>query len=287
MKTHVILVTGYLGAGKTTLLRRIISDSGKKIAVLMNEFGRIGIDGRVLEGKSVKVIELTGGCICCSLSGELMAAINELISMSKPDAIVIETTGLAEPSEIARDIARMESVSLDAVITIVDADALLKSPNIGHTGMEQIELADLILLNKKDLVPEINDIEIGLMKLNPRAEIMAVERCDIGMDRIFGLKRNDRVIRETSHESHNPGYFDFTCGSVDYEKFMALLDTLPNDIIRAKGFVKTDKGDFFMSYVSGRHTMEPMGCQMTELVFIGDEKHEKAIRQALERLRTI
>jgi G3E family GTPase len=283
METSVILVTGYLGAGKTTLLRRIISDSGRKIAVLMNEFGRIGIDGRVLGGKDVKIMELTGGCICCSLSGELVAAIEE-ISASKPDAIVIETTGLAEPSTIARDISRMESVSLDAVITIVDADALLKSPNIGHTGMEQIELADLILLNKKDLVPDIHDIEIGLMKLNPHAELIPVERCGIGMEKIFGIRREKR-IPETSHGLHNPGYFDFVCSQVDHDGFIALLDSLKG-IIRAKGFVKTEKGDFLMDYVSGRHTMEPFVCVKTELVFIGnDGEAMRAIEKGLIRIR--
>jgi G3E family GTPase len=160
--------------------------------------------------------------------------------------------------------------------------------------MEQIKLADFIILNKTDLVRKemLEDIETGLMKINISAKIIRAQDCAIDTDIIFGQNRT-RGIPDHDEEatgSHDgfSGYFDFVCDfSLDHDGFMALLDALPNDIIRAKGFVRTDKGNFLMNHISGRHTLEPFECQKTEMVFIGEgiEKHEKAVRQALERLR--
>src|SRR3989304_9553565 len=104
MRTPITLITGYLGAGKTTLLRNILDNADRKIAVLMNEFGKIAIDSQVIKGKNIDMVELRGGCVCCSLTGEFEAAIKEIIEKTKPDAIVVETTGVAEPDAVVIDI---------------------------------------------------------------------------------------------------------------------------------------------------------------------------------------
>jgi G3E family GTPase len=297
----VTLITGYLGAGKTTLLRNIIAAADSvKLAVVMNEFGRIAIDGKVIEGKNVRITELTGGCVCCSLSGEFSAAIDELIALAKPDRIIVETTGAAEPSALAYDLARnMPGVRLDAVITIVDADALLKSPSIGHTGMEQIALADLILLNKKDLVSAegLDSVKAGLKSMNPHAVVACTERCDVPIAAIFNIGPCDTARyadddgdagRQDAH-THEPEYehFDFTCDrTLDHGRFMAFMDALPDDIYRSKGFTRTERGTFLVNRVAGRQDMEPFPCERTELVFIGIKarKHEKQVRERLESI---
>jgi G3E family GTPase len=152
-KVPVTIITGYLGSGKTTLLRNIASESQIKIAILMNEFGEIAIDSKVVKGKNIEMAELSGGCVCCSLSGEFEAAIGEILEKVKPSWIIVETTGVAEPSTLASSVVdNIEGVKLDAIITIVDLDSLVRFPKLGHTGIEQIEMADLLILNKKDLI---------------------------------------------------------------------------------------------------------------------------------------
>jgi G3E family GTPase len=294
MRTPVTLVTGYLGAGKTTLLRNIISGSkGRRLAIVMNEFGKIPIDGKVVEGRGIRIAELSGGCVCCSLSGEFMAAIEELITLAKPEWIIVETTGVAEPSALAHDIAEnMPKVRLDAIVTIVDADAITKSPAIGHTGEEQIELADLLLLNKKDLVSE-KELGAALGRvagMNRRAMVLQCAHCEVPMEAVFGVGRETKIVPK--HEEHQPDfdYFDFVYrGAFGHEEFMAFLDSLPKEVYRSKGFVITEKGKFLMNHVAGRHTLEPFSCDWTVLVFVGTgiRKHEKGIREALNRLKRV
>ena len=148
-KVPVSVITGYLGSGKTTLLKRILNTK-RKIAVLMNEFGEIGIDAVVVKGKDIDLIELEGGCVCCSLTGEFEAAIKEILKRVKPDVIVVETTGVAEPDAIALDLEEIKGVRLEGIITIVDAFETSRFPSLGHTGKMQIQMADVLILNKVD-----------------------------------------------------------------------------------------------------------------------------------------
>src|SRR3989338_7690024 len=135
MKTPITIITGYLGSGKTTLLLHILNETKDKLAILMNEFGEIGIDGKIIKGKNINMTELQGGCVCCSLTGEFEAAIKEIIKKVKPDAIGVETTGVAEPDAVVVDIQdNLPELRLDGVITVVDSDAIIKFPTIGHTG---------------------------------------------------------------------------------------------------------------------------------------------------------
>src|SRR5438093_9729893 len=195
-RTPITLITGPLGSGKTTLLRHILAARPAKIAIVMNEFGEIAIDTKVVEGKNVRIAELSGGCVCCSLLGEFEAAVNEIITRAEPEIIVVETTGLAEPEALVFDIQEaLLQCRLDGVVSLMDADMLVRFPELGHTTRLQIEGADILLLNKIDLIkPEqIQPLEAKLRKTNPTAAIVRTERCRIDPELLFGIGRERKT----------------------------------------------------------------------------------------------
>src|SRR6266699_6283457 len=159
----------------------------------MNEFGEIAIDTKVIEGKNVRIAELGGGCVCCSLVGEFEAAVNEIIEKVAPELIIVETTGLAEPEALAFNIQEaLPQCRLDGVVSVIDADMLVRFPELGHTTRLQIEGADILLLNKIDLVDatEIEPLEKKLREINPTAAIVHTERCRIDPELLFGISQS-------------------------------------------------------------------------------------------------
>src|SRR5438067_9552117 len=210
-RTPITLVTGPLGSGKTTLLRHILATRRAKIAIVMNEFGEIAIDTKVIEGKNVRIAELGGGCVCCSLLGEFEAAIGEIIAKVAPDRIVVETTGLAEPEALVFNIQEaLPQCRLDGFISVIDADMLVRFPEIGHTTRLQFEGADILLLNKIDLVQlrQIEPLETKLREMNPTAAIVRTERCRIDPEVLFGIGR-ERKVAPPEHK-HQPEFESFT-----------------------------------------------------------------------------
>jgi len=293
MKTPITLITGYLGAGKTTLLRSILDNADRKIAVLMNEFGKIAIDSKVVKGKNVDMIELKGGCVCCSLTGEFEAAIKEIKEKIDPELIIIETTGVAEPDAIIDDLSTLEGVRLDATVTVVDADAMKRFPSLGFTGRVQIEMADVIILNKTDLVDdgELVKIEDLIKGINPRAGIIRTTNClvdaglilDMNVEKVVGKREHNHHIEEAGLS-----HLVYRGGRMEKEKLENLFYNLPSDIVRAKGFVVTESGNFLMNFVFGRFDFEEFPAEKTELVFIGRNmnQHEKKILDELGKCET-
>jgi len=272
-RVPVTVITGYLGAGKTTLLRRIAESAEKRIAIVMNEFGEIAIDSRVFEGKNIKIAELAGGCVCCSLSGEFGLAVAELLETAAPDWIVVETTGAAEPAALAYDIREsIAGIKLDAIVTVVDADSMARFPSLGHTGREQIELADILILNKIDLIPKetLEKVKEIVKSLNGRAVMVDSERCGIDTGILFGVERREIAKKHKLHKVEFE-YFDYVSdGVLDNERFVRFLEKMPKEIYRCKGFVRTDRGRYLVNQVAGRYEMEGFDCEKTELVFIGN-----------------
>lgn len=271
-RVPVSILTGYLGAGKTTLLKKIIRDTDRKIAVLMNEFGEIGIDTKVVKGTNVDIMELAGGCVCCSLTGELTAAIDEILKKTKPDMIVIETTGVAEPDAMITNIGGIKGVKLDSVITIVDADALARFPNIGHVGRVQIENADVILLNKVDLVKtgEIDHLQHKLEDLNTRAKIIKATYGNVDTRILFGLEV-ERAVEEHAHEPLMIDSFVYRSQRIhDKSKFAGFASKIPGEVYRSKGYIRFADGVYFFSFVNGRYELVRWDKEEpTEVVFIG------------------
>jgi G3E family GTPase len=282
LRTPITLVTGPLGSGKTTLLRHILATRPARIAIVMNEFGEIAIDTKVIEGKSVRIAELGGGCVCCSLLGEFEAAVTEIIEKVAPEIIIVETTGLAEPEALVFNIQEaLPECRLDGVVSVIDADMLIRFPELGHTTRLQIEGADILLLNKIDLVDakQIDPLETKLREVNPSAAIIRTERCRIDPELLFGIGRERKAaplepgspIPATTH-THQPEFEVFTFSSDNIfsrDCFERFAKTLSANVIRAKGFVRFPDSVQLFNFVAGRWELEPFEADRTELVFIG------------------
>ena len=193
-KTPVTVLTGYLGAGKTTLLNRILSeDHGKRYAVIVNEFGEIGIDNDLVVGADEEVFEMNNGCVCCTVRGDLIRVIQGLMKRKgRFDAIIVETTGLADPGPVAQTFFVDDDVKararLDSVTAVVDAKHVLLRLSDSREAAEQIAFADQIVLNKTDLVDEneLKLIEARIRRLNPLAPIHRAQRSNVALDAILG-----------------------------------------------------------------------------------------------------
>jgi len=203
-KIPVTVLTGYLGAGKTTLLNRILSENhGKKYAVIVNEFGEIGIDNDLIIGADEEVFEMNNGCVCCTVRGDLVRILEGLMKRKgKFDAIILETTGLADPAPVAQTFFVDEDVQtkarLDAVVTVADAKWLSERLKDAPEAKNQIAFADVIVLNKTDLVSkaELAEVEARIRAINPYAKLHRTERCQVALADV--LDRNafdlDRIL---------------------------------------------------------------------------------------------
>ncbi len=219
-KIPVTVLTGYLGAGKTTLLNRILTEQhGRKYAVIVNEFGEIGIDNDLVVDADEEVFEMNNGCICCTVRGDLIRIIEGLMKRrGKFDAIIIETTGLADPAPVAQTFFVDQDVQarsrLDAVVTVADARWLSDRLRDAPEAKSQIAFADVIVLNKTDLVSaaELGEVEARIRGINPYATLHKTQRCAVPLEAVLG--RNafdlDRILDlepsflETEDHGHEP-----------------------------------------------------------------------------------
>jgi G3E family GTPase len=214
-KTPVTVLTGYLGAGKTTLLNRILTeDHGKKYAVIVNEFGEVGIDNELIVGADEEVFEMNNGCVCCTVRGDLIRVLSGLMKRKGGfDAIIVETTGLADPGPVAQTFFVDDDVrartQLDSVTTVVDAMHLPLRLADSKEAVEQIAFADQIVLNKTDLVTEhqLRDVEARIRRLNPLAPIHRAVRSNVPLDLILGRGGFDlERIEEIQPHFLNPAH---------------------------------------------------------------------------------
>ena len=214
-RTPVTVLTGYLGAGKTTLLNRILTeDHGKRYAVIVNEFGEIGIDNDLVVDTDEEVFEMNNGCVCCTVRGDLIRILEGLMRRQAGkrgfDAIIVETTGLADPGPVAQTFFMDDDVKartrLDSVTTVVDAKHVMARLADSKEAVEQIAFADQIVLNKADLVTpaELATAEAAIRKLNPMAPIHRAERSNVALDKILGRSGFD-VARIESLDA-NPAH---------------------------------------------------------------------------------
>ena len=221
-KIPVTVLTGYLGAGKTTLLNRILSEPhGKKFAVIVNEFGEIGIDNELVVNADEEVFEMNNGCICCTVRGDLVRIIDGLMRRKgKFDAIIVETTGLADPAPVAQTFFMDEAVGaktkLDAVVTVADAKWLKDRLKDAPEAKNQIAFADVIIINKTDLVQpeELVELEARIRAINPYATLHRTQRAQVDiadvlgrnafdLDRILDIEPKFLEADEHDHDHHH------------------------------------------------------------------------------------
>lgn len=311
-KTPVTVLTGYLGAGKTTLLNRILTEEhGQRIAVIVNEFGEVGIDHQLVIDADEEIFEMNNGCICCTVRGDLIRIISTL--MNRPgrfDHLVIETTGLADPAPVIQsffvDEIMAKLTQLDAVVTVVDAK-YIESHWDSSEAQEQIAFADVVLLNKQDLVP-IEQMETLAQKvrgLNVIAAIHPTQNCDLALDKILGIQAfnlqqalsiDPELLNEDAHE-HDSEIHSVAItqtGSIDSEKLnrwlYQLVQAKGTDIFRLKGILDMD--DEPRRFVcQGVHMTldgrpgkpwQANEVRKNELVFIGRNLDEQALREGFE-----
>lgn len=313
----VTVLTGFLGAGKTTLLNRILTERhGKRYAVIVNEFGETGIDNDLVVGADEEVFEMNNGCICCTVRGDLIRILGGLMKRAdKLDAIIVETTGLADPAPVAQtffvDQEVAERTRLDAIVTVADAVHLADQLAEHHEAEEQIAFADVVLLNKTDLVGDVDlsGVEARIRRINPYAKIIPTAHCAVALDAVLGLNafslervlavEPDFLTSDHAHE-HDDDVSSLSLSSdapLDLEKFQTwfgrLLQNRGQDILRSKGILDF-VGEPDRYVFQGVHMLmdgAPMGPwpagapKVSRLVFIGRKLDGMGLREGFEACR--
>lgn len=308
----VTVLTGYLGAGKTTLLNRILThEHGKKIAVIVNEFGEVGIDNQLIIDADEEIFEMNNGCICCTVRGDLIRIIGNLMRRrDKFDHLVIETTGLADPAPVIQTFFMDEDVKaqakLDAVVTVVDAKHIWQHWD-AEEAQEQIAFADVILLNKSDLVEpqQLDKLEQRIRGMNAIAKIYRTQNAELEMDALLGVGAFDLTraleidpdfLGEDTHQ-HDESVYSVALvesGALDGQRLNQWIGELlrfqGQDIFRMKGILNIDGEDrrFVFQGVhmlfdgSADRLWKPGETRKNELVFIGRNLDEAILREGFK-----
>jgi len=310
----VTVLTGYLGAGKTTLLNRILSENhGKKFAVVINEFGELGVDNDLVVDADEEVFEMNNGCICCTVRGDLIRIIGGLMKRKgRFDGIIVETTGLADPAPVAQTFFADEDVKratkLDAIVTVVDAKHLFARLEDSKEAQEQIAFADIIVLNKIDLVTaeEADAVERRIRGINPYAEIRRATKSDVPIDAVIGrdafnleriLERDPEFLSGEDDHTHDDAVMSLSFEAtrpLDPEKFNAwisdLLQKKGQDLLRTKGilsYANDDRRFAFQAvhmiadgdYIGNWKEGDP---RRSKIVFIGRDLNRPQLRRGFE-----
>ncbi len=296
---EILLVTGFLGAGKTTLIRHLLASPPAglgKMAILVNEVGKIGLDGALLSGLDVDVVELTSGCICCSIKTDFFRAVQEIHQSYTPSYLIVEPTGVAQPGEILdvfsqpplKDFCRVRSI-----LTIVDAGFFKAKEMLGSFYDRQILGADVILLNKVDLVDEevARGIESRLEEMNPRAKIFLTRNCAVEPAQLFeglssaGEKTGQAGFRDEDLEPEGFQTFTFEDhGIMDRMKLIRFLESLPASLFRCKGWARFADSSVIVNYSGQNYRLEPTeDSHPTALVLVGRKCPQNEILEALKK----
>jgi len=307
----VTILTGFLGAGKTTLLNYILKQQhGYKFAVIVNEIGKIGIDGALIEKTDDDVLELSNGCLCCTVRKDLVKGVQNLLKRGGFDYLLIETTGIADPGPVAQTFLNIpqlqQHVRLDSIVTVVDAEQIAAQMKETETAREQIAMADFLLLNKTDLVDpaHLATTEEMLRGLNPHATIFRTNQSQANLKELldmhaFQLDRKLETDPEFLNELRQRHHHDIESVSFEFdrpfvvEKFEIFVGELSEKekVYRSKGFISISGNPRRAIFhgVNNRFTImwdrlwEKGEKRTSQLVFIGKGLKADAIRARLEQ----
>jgi len=286
----VTVIGGYLGAGKTTLVNHLLRNAGRRrLAILVNDFGALPIDADLIEAEDDDLISIAGGCVCCSFGSDLMAALMKLAGRAPaPDHLVIETSGVALPGNVARSAALVAAFSIDGVAVVVDAETVLAraaDPYMGDTITRQLAEADLVIVNKTDLVaPDaLAELRAWLARMAPRARSIEAERGRVLPEILFGgFGRESSGSRagllasgalrsiEAASARYESASFEIP-GAVDVGRLAQALAEPACGLVRAKGVLRDIDGTLKTLHVVGaRFEVTPFaGRGPTGLACIG------------------
>lgn len=304
----VTVLTGYLGAGKTTLLNHILTaQHGKRIAVIVNEFGEIGIDNQLVIGADEEIFEMNNGCICCTVRGDLIRIISALMERADSfDYLMIETTGLADPAPVIQsffvDEVMRSHLQLDAIVTVVDAMHIWDHWDSSE-AQEQIAFADVVVLNKVDLVspPLLDELEQRIRSMNAFAKIHRTQHCQLDLEAVLGVGAFDlknalsidpEFLNEAAHD-HDQSVTSVAIresGAVSGDRLNRWLYQLVQqrgpDIFRMKGILDMDYEDRRFVFQGIHMTLDGRPGRLwregetrhNELIFIGRNLDESELR---------
>ncbi len=307
----VTILTGFLGAGKTTLLNYILKEqSDYKFAIIVNEIGKIGIDGQLVENQKDELLEMSNGCVCCTVRKDLVKGIQGLLKKGGFDYILIETTGIADPGPVAQTFTNIPAlqkfVRLDSIITVVDAEQIFTQMKNEETAREQIVMADYLLLNKVDLVDEaqLAKVEAEFAKLNPEAQIFRTDHSRVNLKElldmhVFDLEQKLAVDPKFLDELSTRHHHDITSHSFTFDapfnvdRLQQWIEDLSKTekVYRSKGFLSLaghPRRAIFHG-VNNRFSIfwdrlwEASETRQSQLVFIGRDLDEKRIQTGLEK----
>ena len=307
----VSILTGFLGAGKTTLLNYILKQQhGYKFAVIVNEVGKIGIDGALIEKTDDDVLEMSNGCLCCTVRKDLVKGVQNLLKKGGFDYLLIETTGIADPGPVAQTFLNIpqlqQFVRMDSIITVVDSEHIEKQLAETETARDQIAMADFLLLNKTDLVDAatVERIEGRARELNPHAQIFRTNHSQVNLKELLDMHAFDvdqklavdpQFLDElNTRHHHDIVSFSFTFDRpFNIEQFEFFVQRLSEreKVYRSKGFLSIagNPRRAIFHGVNNRFTLlwdrlwEKGETRTSQLVFIGKHLNEAAIRAEIEK----
>ena len=276
----VTVIGGYLGAGKTTLVNHLLRNAnGRRLAILVNEFGNIAIDEDLIEAEEDGLISISGGCICCSFGNDMIGAIDELRKTEPaPDHIVVETSGVALPGAVVASLGLMDGIRPDGIVVLVDAETVLKQAKddyIGDTITRQLADAEIVVINKRDLISEsaAQRLTEQLSALAPHAAQIETDFGKVSLDAVLGAVASPSA--GTIEGGHADALFDSIAlnpaNRHDVPSVAERLATGPLGVVRAKGYVAGNDGSIWLLQTVGRRWQaEPLDHQPEpQLVCIG------------------
>ena len=306
MKTDVYVVSGFLGAGKTTFIKRLLEHgfNGKKVALIENDFGEISVDASLLKGAGIEIKEMNAGCICCSLTGDFLASLKELLKDYEPEVLLIEPSGVGKLSDIIKvleDESLEDALTIKSKITIVDVKrAPMYLDNFGEFFEDQVHHADVILLSRVEKHPEsLTDAIDAINECKPTGVIKNHNWEELNLEEVLDPKSKTHHHHHEGcdcgcHDHHHHHADDvFTTFTFPLERvisedaltgFLESLSGFSGELLRMKGVVQTESGPREIQYLPEEQRVTPIESDENILVFIGRDIQREEIKKALEEL---